>query len=279
MQRLAEEFTANQVVLEEMRCQVETYRNDGKIEAAKRYDDQINLLQERFTRLKQKLETFTSPQAAYESRLNRAMAELRSIQRNACILDPSSAGPQHVDDQYQHCLKLYRLLSEVKSETEFVIKSGRKLCEDQDTRNPKKLTQQIDALKHLYNTLGEQVTQSKIALEDIRRLNGVLRDSMNNVRGFLDEREVSSTSSTPQLEKTTEQVSVSEAEDALIKVNEYYEQYRKKVDPIYLEELRDDVEGCNRRLWTILSTDVEKILREMRETLQNLENLSPDTLK
>lgn len=40
-----EEFQANQVVLAEMREQVSTYRNDGKIEAAKRYEDQINLLQ------------------------------------------------------------------------------------------------------------------------------------------------------------------------------------------------------------------------------------------
>lgn len=261
-----------------MRGQVETYRNEGKLEASKRYEDQINLLQERFTLLKQKLEQFTSPQAAYESRLNRAMAELRNIQRTACILDPASAGPQHIDDQYQHCLKLYRLLSEVKSETEFVIKSGRKLCEEKDTRNPKKLTQQIDALKHLYNSLGEQVTQAKIALEDIRRLNGLLRDSMHKVRNFLDEREVSA-SPVPQSDKQTKQVSVSEAEEALIKVNELYEQYRKKCDPIYLEELKEEVEACNRRLWTILSTDVEKVLREMRETLQNLENLSPDTLK
>lgn len=45
MQRLNEEFKANETVLEEMRGQVSTYRNDGKIEAAKRYEDQINLLQ------------------------------------------------------------------------------------------------------------------------------------------------------------------------------------------------------------------------------------------
>lgn len=45
MQRLNEEFKANETVLEEMRGQVNSYRNDGKIEAAKRYEDQINLLQ------------------------------------------------------------------------------------------------------------------------------------------------------------------------------------------------------------------------------------------
>lgn len=49
MQRLNEEFKANETVLEEMRGQVSTYRNDGKIEAAKRYEDQINLLQVYFS--------------------------------------------------------------------------------------------------------------------------------------------------------------------------------------------------------------------------------------
>lgn len=273
LQRLSEEFKANKTVLEEMRGQVDVYRNDGKIEAAKRYDDQINLLQERFGALQVKLEQFTSPQAAYESRLNRAMGELKNIERHACVLDPASAGPQHVEDQYQRCLRLYRQLSEVKSETEHIIKSGRKLCEEKDTRNPKQLNQRIDAIKHLYNSLGEHVTQSKAALEDLRRLNVALRENLNRVSQFLDERE----NSAPQKDKV--HVTVSEAEEALIKSNELFEDYRKKCDPIYLEELKDEVELCNRRLWSVLSLDVEKVLREMRSTLQNLENLSPDTLK
>lgn len=256
-----------------MRGQVDVYRNDGKIEAAKRYEDQINLLQEKFQSLQGKLEQFTSPQAAYESRLNRAMGELKNIERYACVLDPASAGPQHVEDQYQRCLRLYRQLSEVKSETEHIIKSGRKLCDEKDTRNPKQLNQRIDAIKYLYNSLGEHVTQSKVALEDLRKLNVSLRDNLNRVVQFLDERE----NSAPQKDEI--HVTVSEAEEALIKSNELFEEYRKKCDPMYLEELKDEVESCNRRLWSVLSLDVEKVLREMRSTLQNLENLSPDTLK
>lgn len=272
-QRLNEEFKVNKSVLEEMRGQVDVYRNDGKIEAAKRYEDQINLLRERFVALEGKLEQFTSPQAAYESRLNRAMGELKNIERYACVLDPASADPQHVEDQYQRCLRLYRQLSEVKSETEYIIKSGRKLCEETDTRNPKQLNQRIDALKHLYNSLGEHVTQSKLALEDLKKLNVILRNNLNKVRQFLDERE----NTAPQKEQV--HIKVSDAEEALIKSNELFEEYRKKCDPIYLEELKDEVESCNRRLWSVLSLDVEKVLREMRETLQNLENLSPETLK
>lgn len=201
------------------------------------------------------------------------MAELRSIERNSCILDASSAGPEHVDDQYQHCLKLYRLLSEVKSETESVIKTGRKLCEDPNTKNPKALHQRIDALKFLYNALGEHVTKSKMTLEEIRKLNATLRDSLNKVRQFLDERE----NTAPQSDKIN--VSVAEAEEALIKANQLFDEYKQKCDAIYLEELKSEVDGCNKRLLGILGSDVEKVLKEMRSTLQNLENLSPETLK
>lgn len=256
-----------------MRGQVDIYKNDGKLEAAKRYEDQINLLQERFGSLQGKLEQFTSPQGAYESRLNRAMGELKNIERYACVVDPASAGPQHVEDQYTRCLRLYRQLSEVKSETEHIIKSGRKLCEEKDTRDPKQLNQRIDVLKFLYNSLGEHVTQSKAALEDLRKLNAVLRENLNKVVQFLDERE----NSAPQKDKV--HVTVSDAEEALIKANQMFEEYQKKCDVIYLEELKDEVEACNRRLWSVLSLDVEKVLREMRCTLQNLENLSPETLK
>uniref|UniRef100_A0A336L0H9 CSON001198 protein n=1 Tax=Culicoides sonorensis TaxID=179676 RepID=A0A336L0H9_CULSO len=272
-QRLNEEFKANETVLDEMRGQVSTYRNEGKIEAAKRYEDQINLLQTRFEQLQNKLEEFTSPQAAYESRLNRAMAELRGIERNSCILDASSAGPEHVDDQYQHCLRLYRLLSEVKSETESVIKTGRKICEDPSTKNPKGLHQRIDALKFLYNALGEHVTKSKIALEEIKKLNTTLRECLQRVKQFLDERE----NTAPQSDKVS--VTVTEAEEALIKANQLFDEYKQKCDPIYLEELKSEIDGCNKRLLGILGSDVEKVLKEMRSTLQNLENLSPETLK
>lgn len=161
----------------------------------------------------------------------------------------------------------------MKAETELVIKTGRKICEDPNIKNPKVLSQRIDALKFLYNALGEHVTKSKIALEDIRKLNANLRDYLNKVLQYLDEKENN------QPKDVENHVSITEAEEALIKVNELYEQYQLKCDPIYLEELKEEIDMCNRRLLNILSSDVEKVLKDMRTTLQNLENLSPETLK
>lgn len=43
-------------------------------------------------------------QASFEGRLNRALGELRNVERNSCILDVLSAGPSNVQDQFQHCL-------------------------------------------------------------------------------------------------------------------------------------------------------------------------------
>lgn len=138
-----------------MKKQVETYKAHGKIEAANRYQDQINLLEDRFKHCQEKLDRFTSPQAIFENKLTRAIADLRNVERSCCVLDIASAGSQNVHDQYQHCLKLYRTLSEIKPEIESIIKSGRQICNDSNTKDSKKLGTRIDTLKHLYNSLGE----------------------------------------------------------------------------------------------------------------------------
>lgn len=87
-----------------MRQEVEAHQQNGKMEAANRLNDQVNLLEDRFKVCQKKFSRFTSPHAGFESRLNRALGELRNVERNSCILDVVSAGPSNVQDQYQHCL-------------------------------------------------------------------------------------------------------------------------------------------------------------------------------
>lgn len=87
-----------------MRQEVETHQTNGKTEAANRLSDQVNLLEDRFKVCQMKFNSFTAPHAGFENRLNRAMGELRGVERNSCILDVASAGPSNVQDQYQHCL-------------------------------------------------------------------------------------------------------------------------------------------------------------------------------
>lgn len=267
-----------------MKNEVEAYQQKGKVEAAHRLREQVNLLEDRFISSQAKLHTFTSPVANFESRLNRAMGELRSVERSSCILDVASAGPNNVQDQYKHCLKMYRTLSEIKSEVESVIKTGRKICEDKTTKHSKKLTLIIDALKHLYNSLGEHVTQSKMNLEKLLRLASALRANITTIEKWLDY-------SVEQNKLVPVEQRKSPANDATIlltndqigamleKCNELYGEYREICDANYLEELQTKIDSLSERFVKITVNDVGKDLLEIKSTLQNLDNISIDTLR
>lgn len=281
---MVEEFEANEKVLNEMKEEVELYQQKGKSEAAYRLREQVNLLEERFLSSQAKLNVFTSPQANFESRLNRAMGELRAVERSSCILDVASAGLNNIQDQYKHCLKMYRTLSEVKNEIENVIKTGRKICDDKTTKYAKKLTLSIDALKHLYNMLGEHVTQSKINLEKLLRLATAIQTNITTIERWLNY-------STEFNELTTEQrnkllgsdpalVLSNDQVGAMIeKCNIMYGEYREICDPTYLEDLQAKIDNLSQRFIKITVNDVGKDLLEIKSTLQNLDNISIDTLR
>lgn len=288
-----EEFEANEKVLNEMKEEVEQYQQKGKTEAAARLRDQVQLLEERFQASQTKLNAFTSPQANFEGRLNRAMGELRAVERSSCILDVASAGLNNIQDQYKHCLKMYRTLSEIKSEIETVIKTGRKLCEDKTTKYSKKLTLSIDALKYLYNSLGEHVTQSKITLEKLIRIATALQSNISTIERWLtiytttETGAADSTTTTeplsPKITGNNDPTIVLLSNDqigAMIeKSNAMYGEYAEICDPIYLEELHAKIENLSQRFIKVTVNDVEKDLLEIKSTLQNLDNISIDTLR
>lgn len=280
---MVEEFDANEKVLNEMKEEVEKYQKKGKTEAAHRLREQVNLLEQRFQSSHVKLNTFTSPQANFESRLNRAMGELRTVERSSCILDVASAGLNNIQDQYKHCLKMYRTLSEIKTEIENVIKTGRKLCEDKTTKYSKKLTLSIDALKHLYNSLGEHVTQSKITLERLLRIATALQSNIATIERWLNysttdlnniEQKKKLLGSNPTLLLSNDQVGA-----MIEKCNVMYGEYSEVCDPSYLEDLHAKIESLSQRFIRITVSDVEKDLLEIKSTLQNLDNISLETLR
>ncbi|XP_055715728.1 dystrophin, isoforms A/C/F/G/H isoform X3 [Phlebotomus papatasi] len=205
------------------------------------------------------------------------MGELRNVERSSIVLDVSSASPNNVEDQLQHCLKMYRVLSEVKSETENVIKTGRKICEDPSTKNPKKLSQRIDALKHLYNALGENVTESKKQLEVLLKLSKELGENLRIVETFLVQmRKVAENSAENPLEREKEG-----AEGALARCREIFEEYAEICEPVYLEDVKDRIDNLAARFnqLGIGDADEMKVLNEMKMTLQNMDNISAESLK
>lgn len=274
---MTEEFEAKSKVLTEMKKQVETYKTNGKIEAANRYQDQINLLQDRFKNCQEKLEKFTSPQAIFENRLSRAIADLRNVERSCCILDVATAGSQNVHDQYQHCLKFYRTLSEVKPEIETIIKSGRALCNEPFTKDPKKLNTRIDTLKHLYNTLGDTVTTAKNGLEKIIRLLTQFNQSIEIVVKWIGKQKHG------RMENNNFEIdpaAANEIEAELRKCHQVFDEYKSIVESGHLEDISDRLNLVDREFneFLDLGTD-KKLLNEMLETLQNIDQVPIDTLR
>lgn len=274
-----------------MKEEVEMYQQKGKTEAAARLRDQVQLLEERFRASQTKLNAFTSPQANFEGRLNRAMGELRAVERSSCILDVASAGLNNIQDQYKHCLKMYRTLSEIKPEIETVIKTGRKLCEDKTTKYSKKLTLSIDALKYLYNSLGEHVTQSKITLEKLLRIATALQTNISTIERWLTIYATMESANSETATETTAKPTAGHKDPTIIllsndqigamieKCNIMYGEYAEICDPIYLEELHAKIESLSQRFISVTVNDVEKDLLEIKSTLQNLDNISIDTLR
>lgn len=171
---------------------------------------------------------------------------------------------------------MYRTLSEVKSEIEIVIKTGRKLCEDKTTKNPKKLGNRIDALKHLYNSLGENVTQSKIILEDLSKIGKSLSENFEQIENWLKSQEIRNTNDE---DINNGNITTQNIEDLLQKSSEMYEEYRQTCDAVYLRDTKEKLENFNLRFAKLTSADVLKILNEMKSNLQNIDTISLDSLR
>ncbi|XP_020813953.1 dystrophin, isoforms A/C/F/G/H isoform X2 [Drosophila serrata] len=271
-QRLAREFVANEQNFKEIPELIAEHTKNGKIGAANRLQEQLNLMELRFKACQAKLSKCTAPQPAYESRLNRAYGDLRNVERSTLVLDVASAGPSTVQAQYQKCLQIYRTLSEIKAEIESTIKTGRRVCEDRYTKSPKQLSQRIDALKHLYNALGENVTQSKAFLESLLTLARQLEECFDLadtlIRRFESPQEVHDRNSI-----------LLEFEDVLRKCEAQYNEYSKSCDQSCMVETRQRIDGLKAVYHKLTSADIIKRLREMKATLQNLDNISLETLK
>lgn len=175
---------------------------------------------------------------------------------------------------------MYRTLSEIKAEIESVIKTGRKICEDRTTKNPKKLGLSIDALKHLYNALGEHVTQSKNALEKLLKLSNALTETLNRVEKWLDANDNcgSPTAGNNNVDEELELPAI-EVEKLLDQCNELYDEYRDSCESIYLEDIRRRIDCLSKRFVDVSNVDVLKNLNETKATLHNLDTISLDTLR
>ncbi|XP_050825699.1 dystrophin isoform X4 [Serinus canaria] len=177
-QKIQSELTSHEISLEEMKK-----RNRGK-DAAKRVLSQIDVAQKKLQDVSMKFRLFQKP-ANFEQRLQECKRILDEVKLQVPKLEMKSVEQEVVQSQLDHCMKLYKNLSEVKSEVETVIKTGRQIVQKQQTENPKELDERLTALKLQYNELGAKVTEKKQELEKCLKLSRKLRKEINALTEWL----------------------------------------------------------------------------------------------
>ncbi|XP_025055994.1 dystrophin isoform X4 [Alligator sinensis] len=177
-QKIQSDLASHEISLEEMKK-----RNRGK-DAAERVLSQIDVAQKKLQDVSVKFRLFQKP-ANFEQRLQECKRILDEVKLQLPKLEMRSVEQEVVQSQLDHCMKLYKSLSEVKSEVETVIKTGRQIVQKQQTENPKDLDERLTALKLQYNELGARVTEKKQELEKCLKLSRKLRKEMNALTEWL----------------------------------------------------------------------------------------------
>lgn len=176
--------------------------------------------------------------------------------------------------------RFYRTLSEIKSEVETVIKTGRKMVEEKAVPEPQEFSKKIDTLKELYNKLGAQITESKTKLENALLTAREIQNDLQSLNNWLD-------GLGSNIGKQTLELEMSRMEAIKDKLNANHLEFAKHCDPVYLESLKQQIDATNKR-WDHLKKHgfvkrendiglLQEYLNKIDESLEN--GMSEDTLK
>ncbi|XP_023808856.1 utrophin isoform X3 [Oryzias latipes] len=164
-QSIAAEIAELEVTMEDMkRRNVFNLPPPAADAKAARGGTMLDQLQRKLREISTKYQLFQKP-ANFEQRMLDCRRVLEGAKTELHVLDVKDLEPEKIQTHLAGCMKLYKLLSEVKLEVETVIKTGRQIVQKQQTENPKAMDEQLTALKLLYNNLGAQVTEGKQDLE------------------------------------------------------------------------------------------------------------------
>ena len=182
------EFEDKENLLAEMEGQVDTYREEGKEEAAARLEDQLSLIHSKYQELSGKFELFQRP-SDYDGRLGRITRQLVDLQSNMYLTELVSHEPEAIQGQLHHTRCVYNALANIKPEVEATIKMGRKLVETESVSDPQTTNKNIDHLKELFNLLGAQVTEARSNLEKALDVSEKLMNLLTEIFSWLEETE------------------------------------------------------------------------------------------
>ncbi|KAM6954362.1 utrophin [Aplochiton taeniatus] len=164
-QTIGAEIVTHEATVEELRrrnvASLAPATAEGK---AARSSTMLDQLQRKLREISTKYQLFQKP-ANFEQRMLDCRRVLEGAKAELHVLDVREMEADKIQAHLSDCMKLYKVLSEVKLEVETVIKTGRQIVQKQQTENPKAMDEQLTALKLLYNDLGAQVTEGKQDLE------------------------------------------------------------------------------------------------------------------
>uniref|UniRef100_A0A6Q2ZQT8 Dystrophin n=1 Tax=Esox lucius TaxID=8010 RepID=A0A6Q2ZQT8_ESOLU len=191
---IADHIDAAQIPQEAQKIQTELNTHEGTLEEMKKKNKengqsereaaQIDTTQKKLQEVYVKFRLFQKP-ANFDQRLSECERVLWDVKAQLGVLDIRSVEQDVVQSQLEQCMKFYKSLSEVKSEVETVIKTGRQIVQRQQTEQPKEMDDRLTALKLLYNQLGAQVTEGKQELEKSLKLSRKLRKELNSLTEWL----------------------------------------------------------------------------------------------
>ncbi|XP_076445085.1 dystrophin-like isoform X2 [Babylonia areolata] len=276
---LDEEFGQQEALLAELEGHVMQYRQQGKMEAAARLEQQTQLLKKHFAEVVVKFHKFQRP-AEFEPKLSHVKRELDSIQERIHLLEIPSDNPSQIQERHDTCMTYYKTMSDLKPEVEYVIKTGRQVVERQQVDFPDKLNQQLDAIKQLYNDLGAQVTQHKTDLEKGLKLARRLHKEMSQVTDFitdtnaqLSQRQASRTRNVDDdiVHVKMVQEEMKSREPCLPMMSEWIQQIQALAEEADMSECRHQVYTINQD-WTQLFLRVADLKESLQEECRSLDS-------
>uniref|UniRef100_A0A8C2CNS1 Dystrophin n=1 Tax=Cyprinus carpio TaxID=7962 RepID=A0A8C2CNS1_CYPCA len=177
-QKIQTELNGHEVTLDDMK------KKAVKVDASEKVIGEIDATYDKLLQVKGKFRLFQKP-ANFDQRLRECERALEEVKGKLGVLSIRSVEQEVVQSQLEQCMKFYKNLSEVKSEVETVIKTGRQIVQKQQTEQPKDLDDRLTALKLAYNDLGSQVTEGKQELEKLLKLLRKFRKEVNSLTEWL----------------------------------------------------------------------------------------------
>ncbi|GFN77850.1 dystrophin [Plakobranchus ocellatus] len=273
------EFKQQEELLEELEKNVQEYKQQGRMEASARLEQQTQLLKKHFDEVVVKFRKFQRP-ADFEPKMTHVWRELGHIQGTIHLVEVPSDDPQLIQQRHESCMKFYKTMSELKPEVETVLKTGRQIVERKQVDFPDSLGKQLDAIKQLYNELGAQIKQNKADLEKALKLSRKLkkelslaREFMDSTREALEEREDGAGSYNTEEElsflKSTQE-EVVKREFSLTSVHDLIQQLQSLSEEVDVSDSRDQAHQLSQELQN-LAVLLARRKTKLQEETYNIE--------